>query len=110
MPQIQVEIMIFFSAVLSGAVLRAVYRGIGCVREWIPHRAAVIELEDLLYWLAAALYLFVQIYHTSNGSIRWYFILGVVVGAVFTSLLFRRMKKIPKKIYGERHKEFMKTP
>ena len=81
MPQIQVEIMIFFSAVLSGAVLRAVYRGIGCVREWIPHRAAVIELEDLLYWLAAALYLFVQIYHTSNGSIRWYFILGVVSGA-----------------------------
>ena len=72
MPQIQVEIMIFFSAVLSGAGLRAVYRGIGCVREWIPHRAAVIELEDLLYWLAAALYLFVQIYHTSNGSIRWY--------------------------------------
>ena len=110
MPQIQVEIMIFFSAVLSGALLRAVYRGIGCVREWIPHRAAVIELEDLLYWLAAALYLFVQIYHTSNGSIRWYFILGVVVGAVFTSFLFRRMKKIHKKIYGERHKEFMKTP
>lgn len=110
MPQIQVEIMIFFSAVLSGAVLRAVYRGIGCVREWIPHRAAVIELEDLLYWLAAALYLFVQIYHTSNGSIRWYFILGVVVGAVFTSFLFRWMKKIHKKIYGERHKEFMKTP
>lgn len=110
MPQIQVEIMIFFSAVLSGAVLRAVYRGIGCVREWIPHRAAVIELEDLLYWLAAALYLFVQIYHTSNGSIRWYFILGVVVGAVFASFLFRRMKRIHKKIYGERHKEFMKTP
>ena len=110
MPQIQVEIMIFFSAVLSGAVLRAVYRGIGCVREWIPHRAAVIELEDLLYWLAAALYLFVQIYHTSNGSIRWYFILGVVLGAIFASVFFGWMKKLHKKIYTRSHKDFTKNP
>ena len=106
MPQIQVEIMIFFSAVLSGAVLRAVYRGIGCVREWIPHRAAVIELEDLLYWLAAALYLFVQIYHTSNGSIRWYFILGVVLGSVFFSCLSKIPGKLRKKLYAKRRGKF----
>ena len=110
MPGIREEFIVFVLAVLSGAIVRLVYKCISSFREIVRHSLAAIGAEDFLFWMGSALYLFVQIYHTSNGSIRWYFILGVVVGAVFTSFLFRRMKKIHKKIYGERHKEFMKTP
>ena len=45
------------------------------------------------------MYLFVQIYHTSSGSVRWYYILGVVVGACLMSWLLQKVKKMCKKIY-----------
>ena len=49
MPEIREEIMIFFTAVLTGAVLRTAYRCISCLREWIRHEPVAIELEDLFY-------------------------------------------------------------
>ena len=58
-----------------------------------------IEIEDFLYWIATAIYLFVQIYHTSNGSIRWYFVLGVVLGVAVSTFLWKRIEKMLKKIY-----------
>ena len=45
------------------------------------------------------MYLFVQIYHTSSGRVRWYYILGVVVGACLMSWLLHKVKKVCKKIY-----------
>ena len=100
----------FLEALLTGMTVCCAYACLCLLRRAVRHTPAAIAAEDLLFWPGAAVYVFVQIHHTTNGSIRWYFILGVVVGAVFTSFLFRWMKKIHKKIYGERHKEFMKTP
>ena len=105
MPEIRDEIMIFFTAVLTGAVLRTAYRCISCLREWIRHEPVAIELEDLFYWIAASIYFFVQIYHTSSGSIRWYFILGCVCGAIFASFLIKKIEKIGKKIYTQKKKK-----
>ena len=68
MPEIREEIMIFFTAVLTGAVLRTAYRCISCLREWIRHEPVAIELEDLFYWIAASIYFFVQIYHHLYGK------------------------------------------
>ena len=56
-------------------------------------------IEDLFYWIFVEMYLFVQIYHTSSGSVRWYYILGVVVGACLMSWLLQKVKKMCKKIY-----------
>ena len=109
MPEIREEIMIFFTAVLTGAVLRTAYRCISCLREWIRHEPVAIELEDLFYWIAASIYFFVQIYHTSNGVIRWYFILGVVLVAVLAAFLIRQAEKIHKKMYARSKKNSSKT-
>ena len=59
----------------------------------------VIELEDLLFWIGTAVYVFVQIYHTSSGVVRWHFILGVVLGTLVATVFLRKMKKMLKKIY-----------
>lgn len=106
MPEIREEIMIFFTAVLTGAVLRTAYRCISCLREWIRHEPVAIELEDLFYWIAASIYFFVQIYHTSDGSIRWHFVLGVVLGAVLMTVFLRQLEKVYKKIYTRKKKDF----
>ena len=99
MTGIQEEFMVFLAAVLSGGIIRLVYRCISCFRQIVRHNLTVIGIEDLIFWIGTAVYLFVQIYHTSSGSVRWYYILGVVVGACLMSWLLQKVKKMCKKIY-----------
>jgi hypothetical protein len=86
----------FLHAVLSGMV---VYSGYLCVRKFrliIPHNLLVITIEDILFWLVVSAYLFVQIYYTSDGRIRWYFALGVVFGGVILGVIQRKIEKSAK--------------
>lgn len=81
MTGLRAEWVSFVQAVLSGMI---VYWGYFCIRKLrriIPHNLIAVSIEDGMFWLITAVYLFVQIYHTSNGSIRWYFVLGIVFGA-----------------------------
>lgn len=94
---IQREIIAFLMAVLSGGIVRLVYRGLSCFRQIIHHKHWVVELEDLFYWIGMAVFLFVQIYHISNGEIRWYIILGLAAGVAVMSVIIVHMEKIYKK-------------
>ena len=96
---IKQELIAFITAISSGIVVRLCYYCINCFRDMIKHKLFVIEIEDMLFWCASAIYLFVQIYHTSSGSIRWYFVLGIVIGALIATLFLRKWKKMTKKIY-----------
>lgn len=99
MISVREELLIFIMAMIAGSVVRLSYRGISAFRKILRHKQWVINLEDLIFWIAAAIYMFVQIYHTSDGSIRWYFALGVVVGVAITSVLIGKIEKVLKKIY-----------
>ena len=97
--------MVFLAAVVSGAIVRLVYQCIRCFRRIVSHTLAAIGAEDLIFWLGSAVYLFVQIYHTSDGSIRWYFLLGVVLGVILMSVFLNGAGKLIKKIYGNKEKD-----
>ena len=105
MPGIREEMIVFLVAVVSGAAVRLAYQCIRCFRRIIAHRLAAIGVEDMIFWIGSAIYMFVQIYHTSDGSIRWYFILGVALGAVLMSAFLRSAEKLYKKIYGAKKKD-----
>ena len=106
MPGIREEMVVFLVAVVSGAVVRLTYQCIRCFRRIVVHRLAAIGAEDMIFWMGSAVYMFVQIYHTSDGSIRWYFILGVALGAVLMSVFLRSARKLYRKIYGRKKKDF----
>ena len=93
MLQIRGELVIFLVSVVTGIMLRLVYRSISIFRQLVEHSLLIIGIEDIFFWLGAALYVFVQIYHTSDGSIRWYFILGLVFGTLFCEAVIRRFTK-----------------
>lgn len=105
MPGIREEMMVFLAAVVSGAVVRLVYQCIRCFRRIVSHTLTAIGAEDMIFWLGSAVYMFVQIYHTSDGSIRWYFILGVALGAIFMSVFLVGEERLWKKIYGRKEKD-----
>lgn len=94
MPGIEKEVIVFLIAVLSGASVRLVYKCLGCFREIVKHSLVLMGAEDLIFWISAAVYLFIQIYQTNSGRIRWHFILGVVIGAVLMSFFVKKSEKI----------------
>lgn len=96
---IEKELIIFLTAFLSGLLLRVAYRCLECFRDIVKHSFLAVGIEDLFYWFFVEIYLFVQIYHTSSGSIRWYYALGVVVGVSLMSWFLQKFKKLCKKIY-----------
>ena len=98
MPGIYEELLIFLNAVVTGVIICLFYRCITKLREILIHSSWMMGIEDLIFWIFTAIYIFVQIYQTSSGVIRWYFILGVVVGAIFAKKILGKIEKQNKKI------------
>lgn len=92
------EAVIFLYAGLSGAVIFFSYGVLRLLRNLIRHHIVVINLEDFIYWVGVSIYLFRQMYKTTYGSIRWFFILGVVCGIVLANFILSLVKRINKKI------------
>lgn len=92
------EVLIFVHAVFSGMSVYGAYTGIRIVRRIFRHTIRMISLEDFLFWVAVSFYLFIQIYETSNGSVRWFFVLGVAAGMISLAFFIRLIEKMWKKI------------
>ena len=105
MPGIREEMIIFLVAAASGAIVRLAYQCIRCFRRIIEHKLLAVSVEDMIFWVCSAIYMFVQIYHTSDGSIRWYFVLGVALGTIFMTVFLRGVQNLSEKIYGSKKKD-----
>lgn len=92
------EVLIFVHAIFSGIFVYGAYTGIRIVRRIFKHTIRMISLEDFLFWVAVSFYLFIQIYETSNGSVRWFFVLGVAAGMMSLAFFIRLIEKMWKKI------------
>ena len=94
MSGIGTETAIFFYACLSGMTVYFSYRILSSIREIIPHSNLAVGVEDFIFWLGMSGYLFYQMYVTTYGSIRWFFVLGVVCGALLAYCAAALLKKI----------------
>ena len=87
------EASIFLYAVLTGVVTFSAYQILVLFRKLIPHNIAAVNAEDFLYWLGISAYIFRQMYQTTYGSIRWFFVLGVAVGNILAYFIKIFLKK-----------------
>ena len=88
------DLTVFLQAVLAGNVVYLIYCALCVFRRIVKHNLFWISLEDLVYWIGTGFYLFIRIYQTSNGMIRWYFVVGVLAGGLATHrLLYKFVKK-----------------
>lgn len=83
---------------LSGICITVVYDCLRIFRRVKRHGTAWVAFEDLLFWIAAAIFLFYVLYETNNGVIRWFSIAGAAVGML-----------IYKYVIGEHLVEIMST-
>lgn len=91
------EAAIFLYAGLSGIAAFTSYQILGLFRRLFRHSSVMINIEDFFYWMAMSAYLFRQMYKTTYGSIRWFFVLGVVAGAMLAYLVKILSEKIGRK-------------
>lgn len=90
---IEKELSVFLQAALAGNLIYLVYSAIRVVRRIIKHNLFFVSMEDLIFWIGTGIYLFIKIYQTSNGSIRWYFVIGVLAGGILTHFIICKIAK-----------------
>lgn len=90
---IEKELAIFLQAVLSGNQVCLAYDVLRVFRRLVKHNLLFVSIEDIAFWIGTGFYLFVRIYQTSNGTIRWYFVLGVLFGGCSTYYVIEKLAK-----------------
>jgi len=90
---IEKELAIFLQAILAGNLVCLIYNAIRVVRRIVKHNLFWISIEDLVYWIGVGIFLFLRIYQTSNGNIRWYFVIGVLIGGIITEYIIVKITK-----------------
>ncbi len=84
---IEKELSVFLQAAIAGNIVYLAYCIVRVLRRIVKHNLFWVSFEDVLFWIATGFYLFLQIYRASNGTIRWYFVLGVFAGGLLAHYL-----------------------
>lgn len=89
---------VFLYAVLSGMSVLAAYQVLTYFRRLVRHSRLAAGAEDLLFWLCVSGYIFARMYETTYGSIRWFFVLGLLCGAGACQTMLRLAGKMWNKL------------
>ena len=90
------EIQFLLHSFLLGVIITFVYDNIRVLRRVLRHNVFFVSLEDLVFWIAVAISIFLLHHRENNGVFRWFSILGALVGMllyrkVFSSLYVKNM-------------------
>lgn len=74
------ENIFLLHAFLMGAFITFVYDLLRILRRVIPHAAFFVSLEDISFWIYCGAEVFLLMYHESDGSLRWFAVMGAMAG------------------------------
>ena len=75
------ELLLLVRTVAAGAVLLLCYDLLIAFRNVLAHTDRAAGIEDLMYWLCCAFFVFSEIYRTNEGILRFFMICGFLLGA-----------------------------
>ena len=67
-------------SVLMGIFITFVYDLLRIFRRLVPHAPMIVSLEDLAFWVYCGAEVFLLMYRESNGTLRWFAVLGALAG------------------------------
>lgn len=76
------QVLFVLATLCNGMLLMTGYDVLRLFRWLIPHGKLFLWVEDTLYWCLAALPTFYLFFSYNEGVIRWYGLLGILLGAV----------------------------
>ena len=74
-------------ALYMGIFITFIYDLLRIFRRVVPHRGFFVSAEDLLFWIYCGEEVFLMMYHESDGTLRWFAVLGALTGM----LLYRKL-------------------
>lgn len=74
------ENVFLFHALCMGVFITFIYDILRVFRRVIPHGRMAISLEDIVFWLYSAIKVFLLMHRESNGTLRWFAVLGALTG------------------------------
>lgn len=74
------ENQFLISALLMGIFITFVYDILRIFRRVIPHGNFMVSIEDICFWAYCAVEVFLLMYHESDGTLRWFAVLGALLG------------------------------
>ena len=74
-------------ALLMGIFITFIYDLLRIFRKVVPHRGFFVSAEDLFFWIYCSGEVFLLMYHESDGTMRWFAVLGALGGMV----LYRKL-------------------
>lgn len=80
------EIQFLLHSFLLGIIITFVYDNIRVFRRVIRHNNFFISIEDLFFWIMAAICIFLLQYRENDGVFRWFSVIGAFLGM----LLYRK--------------------
>ena len=97
------ELVFLLISFALGEGLVMLYDVFRIFRKVVPHGVIWISVEDILYWIVAALLIFGMIFQENDGLIRGFAIGGILLGMLFfnhfvSPFLIRSISGILKKI------------
>ena len=87
------ELLLMIQAAATGAVLLFCYSILRGLRRIWHHSAFFTGAEDLLYWLASALWVFARVYRNNDGILRLFIVPGMIAGALLCHFFLEKMIK-----------------
>ena len=84
------EIYFLFHAISLGALITFGYDWIRVIRKVIPHNVFFLSLEDLIFWIICSIRIFLMLYEENNGTLRWFAVIGAMIGMFFYKLCIGR--------------------
>ncbi len=78
-------------ALLLGIFITFVYDLLRIFRRVIPHASFFVSLEDIAFWIYCGAEVFLLMYHEGNGSLRWFAVMGAMVGMFLYKKLISRL-------------------
>ncbi|MBO5198321.1 MAG: spore cortex biosynthesis protein YabQ [Lachnospiraceae bacterium] len=79
-PEILAEMKFFLISVLAGASLIVAYDSLRLFRRFVRHSAFWLGAEDLCFWTAAGVFLFLVMERYYDGIVRSFSLLGALLG------------------------------
>ncbi|MCM1112713.1 MAG: spore cortex biosynthesis protein YabQ [Muribaculum sp.] len=78
-------------ALFMGIFITFVYDILRILRRVFPHGSFLVSLEDILFWIYCTVRVFLLMHRESNGTLRWFAILGALAGM----LLYKKLVSPP---------------
>lgn len=84
------EVKLLLYSLITGAGLMMTYDLLRIFRIFIPHSYIFTGIEDMVYWVYAALVTFSLLYEQNDGGLRGYVITGIFIGMFLYDRLVSR--------------------